>query len=59
MDIFTAKIPGADCATASKSTKSLLLSHFRLMTISFSMIGTIAYPPPMVNAPILKNILNS
>lgn len=39
--------------------KSLCEIHLRLVTISFSISGTIAYPPPMVKAPILKKIPNA
>ena len=56
MEIFTAKMPGEDWAMASKSIKSSLANHPRLVTISSSISGTMAYPPPMVNAPILKKM---
>ena len=59
MDIFTANTPGNDCAMASASTKSSRLIQFCLSTTSLSMRGIIAQPPPNVNAPILKNDMNS
>ena len=43
MDILTARMPGADCDIASRSMKSSLAIQFRLVTISFSISGTIAY----------------
>ena len=52
-----ANTPGQLCATAIRSTNSSLLIHFRFSTISDSIIGIIAYPPPRVNAPILKKVL--
>ena len=52
-----ANTPGQLCATAIRSTNSSLLIHFRFSTISDSIIGIIAYPPPKVNAPILKKVL--
>ena len=42
MDILTARMPGADCDIASRSMKSSLAIQFRLVTISFSISGTIA-----------------
>ena len=59
IEILTARIPGADCEIANRSIKSSCAIHFRLVTISFSISGTIAYPPPMVKAPILKKIPNA
>ena len=41
MDILTARMPGADCDIASRSMKSSLAIQFRLVTISFSISGTI------------------
>ncbi len=57
--VFNATGPGIDCATASISTKSVSLSHFRLKTASFRISGIMAYPPPKVNAPILKKAKNN
>ena len=56
--IFTAKIPGADCARAVKSKNSFLSIQRRLSTTSASIKGSMAYPPPSVNRPILKKIKN-
>ena len=56
--ILTAKIPGTVCAKAIKSRKSSLEIHFFLSTSSFSIRGTMAYPPPMVKAPIRVKIRN-
>jgi len=58
IEILTAKMPGADWEIASRSIKSSCAIHFRFVTISFSISGTIAYPPPIVKAPILKKIPN-
>ena len=56
--MFIAKSPGVACATANMSMNSSFSSHFFLSTISFSMSGTMAYPPPMVKLPILLNVIN-
>lgn len=58
-DIFTARIPGNDWATASRSRNSSRSIQCFLSTISFSMIEIIAQPPPNVKAPILKNDRNN
>ena len=42
IEMFTARMPGADWAMASRSIKSSLEIQFRLVTISFSIRGTIA-----------------
>ena len=42
MDILTARMPGADCDIASRSMKSSLAIQLRLVTISFSISGTMA-----------------
>ena len=57
IEIFTAKTPGQVCATATKSMNSSRFSQRCLSTTSASMIGIMAYPPPMVNMPIRKNVL--
>ena len=54
-DMFTARMPGSDCATASRSRNSARSIHRRLSTISRSIRLIIAQPPPKVKAPILKN----
>ena len=56
--MFTARMPGSDCATASRSRKSSRLIHRWVVTISRSIIEIIAQPPPKVKAPILKNVTN-
>ena len=56
--MFTAKIPGTVWANAIKSKKSSFRIHFFLSTISASISGIIAYPPPIVNKPMRKNIIN-
>lgn len=53
--IFTAKIPGMDCPSESRSKNSSREIQHLLSTSSFSIKGIIANPPPIVNAPILKN----
>ncbi len=58
-EMFTARMPGKDCATASRSRNSSRSIHFFLSTISFSISDIIAQPPPKVNAPILKNDMNN
>ena len=58
-DMFTAKIPGIDWATARRSRNSSRSSQWYLSTISRSMIEIIAQPPPKVKAPILANVQNS
>ena len=42
IEMFTARMPGADWAMASRSIKSSLEIQFRLVTISFSIRGSIA-----------------
>ncbi len=56
--MFTAKTPGSYCVKANISMKSSLLIHF-FFTISRSMRGIIAYPPPIVNIPILAKVKKS
>ncbi len=56
--IFTASIPGSDCATASRSRNSVRSSQWRLSTTSRSMMLIMAQPPPKVNAPIFANVQN-
>ena len=58
MDILTAMSPGAVWARVMSSANSSSVSHLRC-TISFCMREIIAYPPPMVNAPIFANTPNS
>ena len=57
--ILTAKTPGMACATAMSPKKSSRDSHPRRSTSSRSINGIMAYPPPMVKVPILKNDTNS
>ena len=59
MEMLTANTPGTDCDTAKRSIKSSCMSHLFLLTTSSSMRGTMAYPPPMVNNPILKKVQNA
>jgi hypothetical protein len=57
--IFMAKAPGQLCAYSYKVTKSFLVPiHLFLSTTSDSITGIMACPPPKVNMPILKNVLN-
>ena len=58
-DMFTARIPGIDWATARRSRNSSRSSQWYLSTISRSMIEIMAQPPPKVKAPILANVQNS
>ena len=58
-EMFTAKMPGIDCAMASRSRNSSFAIHLWLSTISRSMIDIIAQPPPKVNAPIFMNVSHS
>ena len=58
-EILTARMPGSDWATASRSRNSSRSIHPLRSTISFSIIEIMAHPPPKVNAPILKNDRNS
>lgn len=53
IEMFTANRPGADWEMARMSKNSCSSIHFFLSTTSFWITGTIAYPPPMVKAPIL------
>ena len=57
-EMFTAKMPGIDCATASRSRNSALSIQWFLSQISRSMIEIIAQPPPKVNAPIFTKVTN-
>lgn len=57
--ILTAKMPGRDCAIASRSINSSFSIQPCRSTTSLSIIEIIAHPPPNVNAPILKNEENS
>ena len=57
IDMFTAKSPGAVCASVIMSMKSSSLSHF-LSTSSDFMAAIIGIPPPMVNAPIFAKTVN-
>jgi len=56
--MLMAKAPGQLWAMAMRSRNSSFVSHECFLTTSASMIGIMAYPPPRVNAPILKNTLN-
>jgi hypothetical protein len=51
--------PGVICVTESISKNSSPLIHLFFCTISVSISGIIAYPPPKVKSPILKNVINS
>ena len=57
--MFTANTPGADCATASKSTKSAFPIQRLRSTTSLSMSDIMAYPPPKVKSPMRKNVAKS
>ena len=59
VDVFIAIGPGVDSAIMKMSPISPLLSHFFFLTISSSINGIIAYPPPKVNKPILKKVKKS
>ena len=54
--ISMAKSPGVLCATTSVSINSSWFSQCFLSTTSFSIICTMAKPPPMVKLPILANV---
>lgn len=56
--IFIAKGPGVDSDIAINSKRVLLSIKEYLIIFSF-IKGIIAYPPPKVKRPILKNIENS
>lgn len=56
---LTARIPGRDCATASKSRKSSRDIHLCLLTTSRSIMEIITHPPPNVKAPIFRNVKNN
>ncbi len=58
IEMFTAKIPGSDCVTAKTSTKSSFDIQ-PLSTTSLWIRGSMAYPPPIVNIPILTKVMNS
>src|SRR5690554_2786154 len=49
--------PGRDWDTAKASTISSFDIYFFLSTISLSIMGSMASPPPMVKAPILKKVI--
>ena len=51
--------PGVDSAIAIISRISSSVTQFLFSTVSFWISGIIAYPPPKVNAPILKKVKNS
>ena len=57
--IFTARMPGIDCAMASKSRNSSCLIQWRFSTTSRWIMEIIAQPPPKVKLPILKKVENS
>ena len=56
--MLTARMPGSDCAIASRSRNSSRSIQWCLSTISRSIIEIIAQPPPNVNAPILRKDRN-
>lgn len=58
-DVLMAIGPGDDWASVSRSRNSSCASHRRRLITSASMSGTMAYPPPKVNMPILKKLLKS
>ena len=57
--MFIANTPGHDCATAIKSIKSSSLAHCLLSTTVCFIKGIMAYPPPIVNRPILAKVMNN
>ena len=59
VEILIAKTPGHDCAIAIRSRNSVLPIHLRLFTISASISGIMAYPPPIVKSPMRKNVAKS
>lgn len=59
VEMFIAKTPGQDCATANKSINSSRFIQRFLSTTSLSIIGIMPYPPPSVKSPIRKNTLKS
>ena len=56
---FIAIGPGVDSASATQFKNSSLVIHFFFSIHSFSISEIIAYPPPKVNSPILKNVRNN
>lgn len=57
IDTFTANMPGADWARAMMSGSSFSSIQWRLSNSSF-IIGIMAYPPPIVKAPIFMKTEN-
>jgi len=57
VEMLMAKTPGQLCEIAIRSKNSSFSIHLFFSTTSFSIIGIMAYPPPRVNAPILKKVL--
>ena len=57
VEIFIAKTPGHDCATAMRSRNSSSPIHWCSSTTLRCIIGIMAYPPPMVKAPTFANTL--
>src|SRR5699024_975657 len=55
---FIAIGPGVISEIAIMSTNSVFVSHSLVPITSFSNMGSIAYPPPKENNPILKKVLN-
>ena len=51
--------PGVDSAMTVTFTRSSWVIHFFRDTQISSITEIMAYPPPKVNAPILKNVRNS
>ena len=59
MEILTAKTPGSDCVSASKSINSSSSSQWYFSTTVSRIISIIAYPPPKVKPPMTKKELQS
>ena len=58
MEEFIAIGPGVTCETATMSVNWVTLIHLCDSTTSFCIRGSIAYPPPKLKSPILKNTTN-
>ena len=56
--ILIANGPGVDSEIAINSKSSSLVAHEYLKIYSF-IRGIMAYPPPIVKRPILKNVINN
>lgn len=51
--------PGVICEMATMSVNVVSSIHPCTVTTSFWMSESMAYPPPIVNIPMMKNVMNS